>query len=306
MATGRFAPSTTGPAHPGTLLAALLCWLDSRSRGARLLLRLEDLDPERCRPEWSSGMRDDLLWLGLDWDALEAQSDAKERHARALDDLEARGVLYPCRCTRSQLRAQQAHNPELGSIYPGTCRPRQLPAGGWRACSETLRAELPETRIELRDASGVDLSGTPARDPGDPVVRRRDGAFAYPLAGVCDDAHAGVTHVVRGRGLAATTPTQAALQDLLELPRPHYRHHLLLLEELGGKLAKFHGAVGSPELRAHYTAPKLCGLLAQAAGLQADSAHTTPRELLPGFDWSRVAQRDRSLRWTGERLEILA
>ena len=305
MATGRFAPSTTGPAHPGTLMAALLCWLDARSRGARLLLRLEDLDPERCRPEWARGMRADLEWLGLDWDAVETQSGAAERHAQALDELEALGALSPCRCTRSQLRTRQARNPALGSIYPGTCRPRELPPGGWRACGEALRAKLPDARIELRDASGADLSGIPARDPGDPVVRRRDGAFAYPLAGVCDDAQAGVTHVVRGRDLAPTTPTQAALQDLLELPRPHYRHHLLLLEERGDKLAKLHGAVGSPELRAHYTAPELCGLLARAAGLRADPAPVTPGELLPGFGWTRVAREDRTLRWTGERLEVL-
>ena len=220
--------------------------------------------------------------------------------------MEARGALYPCRCTRAQLRAEQGRNPLLGSIYPGTCRGRPLPAGGWRNCKEALRAALPETRIELRDASGADLSGTPARDPGDPVVRRRDGAIAYPLASVCDDAHAGVTHVVRGRDLAATTATQAALQDLLGLPRPRYRHHLLLLEERGGKLAKLHGAVGSPELRAHYTGAALCGLLAHAAGLKDDSAESTPRALLDDFDWKRVAHEDRTMRWTGERLELLA
>src|SRR5206468_6598424 len=100
----RFAPSTTGPAHPGTLLAALLCWLDARSRGARLVLRLEDLDPERCRPEWSEGIRDALAWLGLDWDLVVAQSSRADDHAAALDELAGRGLLYPCRCSRSELR----------------------------------------------------------------------------------------------------------------------------------------------------------------------------------------------------------
>lgn len=305
MTTGRFAPSTTGPAHPGTLLAALLCWLDARSRNGRLVVRLEDLDPERCRPEFARGMTDDLRWLGLDWDALQVQSQATERHAQALDRLDSQGLLYPCRCTRSQLKSRKPHDPELGSIYPGTCRRRRLPAGGWRACPEALRVRLPGTRIELRDVGGADLSGDPAQNPGDPIVRRRDGAVAYALAGICDDAHAGVTHVVRGRDLAATTPTQAALQDLLDLPRPHYRHHLLLLEERGEKLAKFHGAVGSPELRARYTGSELCGLLAVAAGLQSDASAVTPRALLSSFDWSRVAASDRTLRWTGERLELL-
>src|SRR4029453_3276804 len=101
----RFAPSTTGRAHPGTLLAGLLAWLDARALGARLLLRLEDLDPERCRPEWSVRMVDDLAWLGLDFDAVVSQRDAGERHAAALDRLAARGALYPCACSRSTLRA---------------------------------------------------------------------------------------------------------------------------------------------------------------------------------------------------------
>lgn len=98
--TGRFAPSTTGPAHPGTLLAALLCWLDARSRGARIVLRLEDLDPDRCRPEYASRMQEDLQWVGLDFDQVTLQSDSKERHEHALDTLSARGLLYPCSCTR--------------------------------------------------------------------------------------------------------------------------------------------------------------------------------------------------------------
>jgi glutamyl/glutaminyl-tRNA synthetase len=137
-------------------------------------------------------------------------------------------------------------------------------------------------------------------------VRRRDGAIAYHLAGVVDDAVLGVTRIVRGEDLAGTTATQVAIARLLGLPTPGYRHHLLLLEERGGKLAKLHGSVGLPELRPHYDAPALCGVLAHAAGLVAEPAPVRPDELIPRFDWARVHGRSRVMRFTGERLELEA
>lgn len=305
MEVSRFAPSTTGPAHPGTLLAALLCWLDARSRGARLVLRLEDLDPQRCRPAWSDAICEALAWLGLDWDRVVAQSSRAADHAAALDRLADRGLLYPCRCTRRDLRPY----PELalaegGFAYPGTCRARPLPRAGWRSSREPLRARLPEDTIEIADESGADLSGDPGLEPGDPIVRRRDAAVAYHLAGVVDDTAESVTRVVRGRDLAATTATQVALQRLLGVATPRYRHHLLLLERRGEKLAKLHGAVGFAELRAVYSAPALCGVLAQAAGLRPSADPVTPRELLGEFAWSRVRAEDRVLHWTGTNLVL--
>jgi glutamyl/glutaminyl-tRNA synthetase len=301
----RFAPSTTGPAHPGTLLAALLAWLDARSRGARLLLRLEDLDPERCRPAFSARMRDDLAWLGLDFDAVEEQHAFAERHAAALDRLAARGALYPCACSRGSLREEAAPAPDGSLRYPNRCRGRALPAGGWREAREPLRAELPPGRVTPRDEGGLHLAQDPALEMGDPVVRRRDGSVAYQLAVVVDDAASGVTRVVRGRDLAPSTATQLALGRLLGLPEPAYRHHLLLLEEHGGKLAKLHGGVGADALRGAYAAPSLAGFLAHAAGLHARATPATPRELLAGFDWARVATRDRVVRWTGAALELI-
>lgn len=303
---GRFAPSSTGPAHPGTLLAALLCWLDARSLGGRIVLRLEDLDPERSRPELADALRRDLEWLGLEWDAVRFQHEAAERHAAALDRLAARGLLYPCRCSRRTLRehAEPAEDGELR--YPGTCRGRELPPGGWRACADPLRVALPAGRIEIADESGLDLSQDPVALRGDPVVRRRDGSVAYHLAGVVDDGDLGVTRVVRGRDLAGSTATQAALQDLLGLPRPRYRHHLLLLEERGPKLAKLHGAVGVEALRRAISARALCGWLAFAAGLLPRPEEIAPAELLAGFAWSRVVDHDRVVRWTGDALVILS
>ena len=304
MACARFAPSTTGPAHPGTLLAGLLCWLDARSRGDTVLLRLEDLDPERCRPVWSEAMVEALAWLGLDWDATVLQSDEGVAHAAALDRLAEVGRLYPCGCTRRELRAVARERPEGGVAYPGTCRERPLPAAGWRTAEEPLRVRIPDAPVALRDESGLDLSGDPAREPGDPVVRRRDGAVAYLLASVVDDGGAGVTRVVRGRDLAGTTATQVALQRLLGWPTPTYRHHLLLLEERGGKLAKLHGAVGFDALR--ILGPEaLCGRLAFAAGLRPDPGPTTPGALLREFSWERVRRDDRALRWTGRDLIVV-
>ncbi len=305
MEVSRFAPSTTGPAHPGTLLAGLLAWLDARARSARLLLRLEDLDPERCRPEFRTRMQEDLAWLRLDFDAVELQSDASARHAAALDRLAAAGALYPCACTRSRIRAESDPAVGRGARYPNLCRGRSLGPGGWRASPEPLRARLPPGRIEPRDEGGLDLAQDPAAELGDPIVRRRDGSLAYQLAVVVDDAASSVTRVVRGRDLAASTATQVALGRLLGVPEPGYRHHLLLLEEHGGKLAKLHGAVAAEALRRVYDAPSLVGWLACAAGLQARPEPATPAALLRDFAWTRVGSEDRAVRWTGAALELL-
>ncbi len=300
--TGRFAPSTTGRAHPGTLLAALLAWLDARARGGRILLRLEDLDPERSRAELVDGLREDLAWLGLDWDAVELQSASRARHEAALDALAAVGALYPCACGRSAARAGAARTPDGGFRYPGTCRARSLPPGGWRASGEPLRVRVPPGRVAVADEGGLEIALEPSEAFGDVVVRRRDGAVAYHLASVVDDHASGVTRVVRGRDLALHAPLQESLRRLLGLPTPIYRHHLLLLESRGGKLAKLHGAVAAPALREHYGAEALCGLLAQLCGLWERAAPVTPRELVAGFDWARVRKEDQLLRWDGREL----
>ncbi len=301
---GRFAPSTTGRAHPGTLLAALLCWLDARSQRGRVILRLEDLDPERSSAELVAGLPEDLAWFGLDWDEVQLQSAARLRHETALDALAARGLLYPCACSRAALKAHGALAPDGGYAYPSTCRGRALPAAGWRASDEPLRVRVPSREVRVHDESGAVWALDPARAFGDPVVRRRDGAVAYHLASVVDDAASGVTRVVRGRDLALLTPLQVALRELLGLPVPAFRHHLLLLEPRGEKLAKLHGAVAAPELRVHYSAEALCGVLAHACGLRANAMPTTPRELLREFTWKRVRRDDVPMRWTGQRLEL--
>ena len=302
----RFAPTTSGPAHPGTLLAALLAWLDARSRGAHFTLRLEDVDPTRCTPASARSMRTALRWLGLDWDAHELQSEHRAEHEAALDELARLGLLYPCTCSRAEIARKGVRAADGGWRYGERCRAARLPAGGWRQADASLRVRMPEGRIELRDESGVDLSQDVRVEMGDPVVRRRDGAVAYHLAAVVDDGRAGITRIVRGRDLATSTATHVALQRALGLATPVYRHHFLLLESSaeGDKLSKLHGSVGWGELARAYSADELCARLAELAGLVAGAEDAVqPRALAARFDWSRVRADDLVVRWTGRALE---
>jgi glutamyl/glutaminyl-tRNA synthetase len=302
---GRFAPTTSGPAHPGTLLAGLLAWLDARRLGARFSLRLEDVDLGRCRPEHAQDMLAALEWLGLDWDACSLQSEHQAAFEAALDRLAEAELLYPCACSRAEVQRAGQRAVDGSWRYPGTCRARALSPGGWRGCKDALRLRLAPGRVAPRDEGGLDLAQDPSLALGDPVLRRRDGAVAYHLAVVVDDAAQAVTRVVRGRDLAACTALQVVLQGALALPTPSYRHHLLLLEPRGEKLAKLHGAVGWRELRERYTAQALTGWLAQRAGLQESAAPLPARELLAGFAWDRVRREDAVVSWTGQALEAL-
>jgi glutamyl/glutaminyl-tRNA synthetase len=301
----RFAPSTTGEAHPGTLLAALLVWLDARSRAGRALLRLEDLDITRTKTAWSAQMIEACRWLGLEWDDIVVQSDRRAAHEAALDALAAAGRLYPCCCSRAT-RVGGRRGPDGSWAYDNTCRGRALPPGGWRAAegSDAIRAQLDDDRIELFDDGGLDLSQTPARELGDPIVRRRDGVITYQLAVVIDDRDAAITDVIRGRDIAPSTATQVMLQRLLGLPTLRYRHHFLLLDPRDGKLAKLHGSIPFSQLRARYDGPALCGVLAHAAGLAPTQARCSPGELVAGFDWQRVPRLDRITRWDDRGLVI--
>lgn len=310
----RFAPSTTGFAHPGTLLSALLVWLDARAAGGRALLRLEDVDHTRCKPEWSEQMRAAMAWMGLDWDQWTVQSARGSRHEAALDRLAAAGRLYPCTCTRSERRGGR-RAPDGGWAYENSCRGRPLPPGGWRAVTDVLRVRLDDDAIELVDEGGLVLSQTPALEMGDPVVRRRDGVLAYQLVVVVDDAEQGVTRVVRGRDIAPSTATQVMLQRLLGVATPAYRHHLLLLEPprpaapgapgspgdgKPHKLAKLHGSIPFSEVRVRHSGAELCGKLAHAIGLTDDDAPVTPAELVRGFSWQRVRPDDLIASWSAE------
>ncbi len=298
----RFAPSTTGEAHPGTLLSALLVWLDARSRNGRALLRLEDLDTTRTKATFATQLVDACTGLGLDWDETIIQSDRTARHHAALDQLAAAGRLYPCSCSRSDRAASGRRAPDGGWAYDNTCRSR--PLGDWRGQTDPLRLRLDDDHVFLVDDGGRDLSQSPAKQMGDPIVRRRDGVIAYHLAVVVDDADAQITDIVRGVDIAPSTATQVLIQRALGLPTPSYRHHFLLLESANEKLAKLHGSIPFSALRAAYSGPALCGVLAHGANLIEAPRDVTPAELVASFDWERVPSEDRLARFVDGRLVI--
>ncbi|MFW5845123.1 MAG: glutamate--tRNA ligase family protein [Planctomycetota bacterium] len=308
---GRFAPSTTGLIHPGTLLAALLAWLDARAHGLRFVLRLDDADPGRCKPAWAAAAREDLEACGLDWDGEQSQQARRGAHEAALDRLAASGRLYACRCSRADVRRIAQPGPDGGWRYPGTCRERVVGVDQWRHSTDPLRVRLDDGPVEVADEGGLHLEQDAADSLGDPVVQRRDGAIAYQLSVVVDDADAGVTRVVRGRDLASQTAVQAQLHDLLELPWPRWRHHALLLEERtegipGGttKLAKLHGSVDVRALWRAMTPAACCGRLAHAVGLLSQPEECRPRDLLDAFDWRRIRAEDLLLHWDGTDLRF--
>jgi glutamyl/glutaminyl-tRNA synthetase len=253
------------------------------------------------KAEWADQLVAALSWLGLSWDATVVQSKRASAHHAALDVLASQGRLYACTCSRAS-RAGGRRAPDGGWAYDNTCRGARLPGGGWRSVVDAhIRVRLDDTRIELVDALGVDLSQTPALDMGDPIVRRRDGVIAYHLAVVVDDADARISDVVRGRDIAPSTATQVMLQRLLGLPTPTYRHHFLLLEDSGDKLAKLHGSIPFSQVSARYSGPELCGWLAYAAQLQGEPAACTPAELVERFDWAKVPRADRLVRFAPDR-----
>jgi glutamyl/glutaminyl-tRNA synthetase len=237
-------------------------------------------------------MQEDLMWLGLQWDGVCAQHERLALYEAALDQLAALGRLYPSPTSRAELQRLGRRGPDGGWAYDNRDRDRELPMSGWRTCAEPLRVRLDDGVVTVHDENGDDLSQDPAAVLGDPVVRRRDGAFSYQLVCVVDDAEMGITRVVRGRDIASSTATQVAMQRLLGLSLPVYRHHCLLLEAKSEKFAKFHGAIAVPELRSTYSGAQLCGLLAHWAGLRDTPTPCTPDELIRDFTWSRVRDTD--------------
>jgi glutamyl-tRNA synthetase len=250
--TGRFAPSPTGTLHLGNLRTALLAWLYARAQGARFLLRVEDLDTGRVRPHFEAQQLADLAAMGLDWDGpVVRQSERLEVYAGALATLEAAGVVYPCWCTRAEIReaASAPHGPLPEGHYPGTCR--RLTAA--QRAEREASGRPPALRVDAGAAEGafVDRVRGPQRGVVDDfVVRRNDGAFAYNLAVVADDGAQGVGEVVRGDDLLDSTPRQLWLAERLGLPAPRFSHVPLVLGPDGARLAKRHGAITLGDRRA--------------------------------------------------------
>lgn len=233
-AHGRFAPSPTGPLHFGSLVAAVGSFLQARAQGGRWTLRMEDLDSARCRPEYARDMLRALEGFGLSWDGEPLwQSRRGPHYAAALERLAALGKVFPCACSRRELADSQLA-PDGAAVYPGTCR-AGLPPGKLARAS---RLRLPCWRISFVDAVQGELVQDLARDVGDFVLARSDGSYAYQLAVVVDDAASGITEVVRGADLLASTPRQILLQRLLGYSTPRYAHLPVAVDRCGGKLSK--------------------------------------------------------------------
>ncbi len=282
----RYAPSPSGRMHRGNARTALLAWLQARAVGGEIVLRIEDLDRDRCRPEFESALRVDLEWLGLDWDReQQRQSERGAIYDEAIRRLDAGGRLYPCFCTRAEVRAASApHGPE--PVYPGTCR--DLSAAAWAARLAAGRRPALRLRVEPETVAFEDLVlGSTELDVaalGDFVVRRADGLHAYQLAVVVDDGAAGVTHVLRGDDLLPSTPRQIVLHRLLALPPPQYAHVPLLYALDGERLAKRHGAETIASLRdAGATPAAVVGALAASVGLVAEGTVAGPSELIAAY-----------------------
>lgn len=245
----RFAPSPNGPLHLGHALSAITAHDLARAAGGRFLLRIEDIDGPRSRPELAEEFRRDLAWLGLAWEEVPAQSTRLASYAAAAERLRALGVLYPCTCTRKEIEAAGAVPGTDGLVYPGTCRRRppdpSRPAA-WRLdAAKALALTGPLVWEDtLAGPQQVDLSGL-----GDVVLVRKDLPASYHLAVTLDDAADGVTLVTRGADLFAASHVHRLLQALLDLPVPRWHHHGLLLDETGEKLAKRRGSPALSERR---------------------------------------------------------
>ena len=274
--TTRFAPSPTGPLHLGHAYSALLAHDMARARGGRFLLRIEDIDTTRARPEWEAQIYDDLAWLGLDWERpVWRQTDRLPAYRAALQRMWQAGWLYPCTCNRRDIAAA-ASAPQEGAavfgpdglVYPGTCRPshpapRQEPLPEGAALRLDMRAVARALDFEETGAGPAGETGQIAVSSdhlisavGDVVLSRRDFLGSYHLSVVLDDAAQGVTHVIRGADLFEATPIHVLLQHLLALPQPVYHHHRLIRDDRGKRLAKRDDARAISTYRAEGASPR--------------------------------------------------
>lgn len=290
---GRFAPSPTGRMHAGNIFCALVAWLVAKSQNGRMVLRIEDLDRERSKPCFVDAVQRDFVRLGLTWDAGPFfQHDRDEAYRAALQSLEKRGLVYPCYCTRADLHAASAPHRGEKPVYPGTCR-RLTDAERARREREgrsgAARLVVPDRVVSLHDLVQGDYAQNLAADCGDFLVRRADGAFAYQLAVVVDDADQGVNSVVRGVDLLCSTPQQIYLQELLGLPHARYAHVPLIVGELNRRLSKRDRDAALDELMVRFKTPEaIIGHIAGITGLASSADPITPEALLAEFSLERL------------------
>lgn len=294
MVVGRFAPSPSGRMHLGNVFAALLAWVSARAAGGEFVLRIEDLDPERSHAEYADAIRDDLRWLGLQWDReMPLQSTRTPVYAEYFARLQAKGLLYPCFCTRSELHAASAPHASDGSLlYAGICR--GLTDAQIRAQNRppAWRIRVPEECVACRDGVYGEVSQNLQRECGDFILRRSDGVYAYQLAVVCDDALGGITQVVRGRDLLSSTPRQIWLCRMLGFEPPEYYHVPLLIAPDGRRLSKRERDLDLSRLRERFRPEALIGRLAFLSGLVPLQEPISAAELAQEFAWEKLSRKD--------------
>ena len=247
MVRGRFAPSPTGPLHFGSLIAAMASYADAKARGGRWLLRIEDVDAPRARPDSEAAILATLVRYGFAWDGgVVRQSERTSRYAAALASLVARDLAYPCACSRRELAASAPPGPLGERVYPGTCA-RGAPPDRAARKARAWRVRVAGARVGFVDRVQGAQAQELGHDVGDFVVQRADGLYAYQMAVVVDDADAGISHVVRGADLLASTPRQIHLQRLLSLNEPAYLHVPVAINAAGEKLSKQTRATELPD-----------------------------------------------------------
>lgn len=287
---GRFAPTPSGRMHLGNIFAALVAWLSVRSRNGTFLLRMEDLDTLRTSAEFAQTLRDDLMWLGLDWDEeTPAQSKRSHIYDRYFALLNENGLLYPCYCTRSQLHSVNAPHLSDGTyVYPGTCRELTDAQKAAFDRAPAWRVKVPDRQWVVNDLVQGAYKENLATDCGDFVVRRADGVYVYQLAVTVDDGESGVTEVVRGQDLLSSAPRQMYLQELFGFSHPAYGHVPMLLAPDGRRLSKRDKDLDLGCLRQHLTPEALLGTLAFSAGIIDREVPISARELAGEFSWDKL------------------
>ena len=287
---GRFAPTPSGRMHLGNVFAALIAWASVRSKNGEMVLRMEDLDTQRTSGEFAQILREDLAWLGLDYDReTPAQSQRSETYDRYFEMLREKGLLYPCFCTRSQLHSVNAPHLSDGTyVYTGTCRNLSEEERASFDRKPAWRVIVPDKKWEVEDLVQGHYELNLATECGDMVVRRADGVYVYQLAVTVDDGEAGVTEVVRGMDLLSSAPRQMYLQELFGFAHPTYGHVPMLLAPDGRRLSKRDRDLDLGELRKRISPEKLIGTLAFAAGLIDRNIPLSARELAAEFDWKRL------------------
>lgn len=297
---GRFAPSPSGRMHLGNIFTALLAWLSVRKRAGKWVLRIEDLDPQRSKYEYARLIEDDLHWLGLDWDeggidgtgpnGPYMQSRRGGFYEEALAEIIKQGFAYPCFCTRADIMATSApHQSDGRIIYGGRCRPETLPSPFPEIDRpHAVRLAVPDRTFSFCDKVCGPQQSNLKDDCGDFILRRADGAWAYQLAVVVDDAGMQISEVVRGNDLLLSTAQQLYLYDILGLKAPEFAHVPLVCNNSGLRLSKRDRSLSMELMRGKMSAEQVIGYAAALAGLVPAGTACRPEELIEIFEWSRI------------------